>query len=60
VRRRRVKFQYLLQESALPPSFVLSLKDARMLNENLKKFVEHYFRKCHDYVGVPIRVRYTN
>ncbi len=60
VRRKRVKFQYLLQEGSLPPSFVLGLKDARMLNENLKKYVEHYFRKSHDYAGVPLRIRYTN
>lgn len=58
VRNRRLKFEYLKQESAKPPLFILGMKNPKYTNENLRRYVENFLRSIHDFEGVPIRVRF--
>lgn len=55
---KRIKFKFLRQESTMPPGFVLGVKDTKDLSENLKRFVENFFRKSYDFEGVPVRIRF--
>ena len=56
IRTKRIKFLYLIQEGVKPPSFVLGVRSARALGENLKRYVENFFRRYRDFTGVPIRI----
>jgi GTP-binding protein len=56
IRTKRIKFLYLIQEGVKPPSFVLGVRSARALGENLKRYIENFFRKYRDFTGVPIRI----
>jgi len=55
---KSIKFQSLKQESIMPPGFILAVKSAKNVNENLKRFVENFFRKSYDFEGVPLRIRF--
>lgn len=57
---KRMRFTYLAQEKAAPPSFVIGVKGPRMPKENLKRYVENFIRGSRDYSGVPIRIRYNS
>ncbi|MDP3789840.1 MAG: ribosome biogenesis GTPase Der, partial [Candidatus Omnitrophota bacterium] len=39
---KRIKFLYLTQKGTQPPTFVLGVKDVKMLNPNTKKYVENF------------------
>ena len=55
---KRIKFKFLVQEGVSPPGFILGVKNAKDVSENLKRFVENFFRKIYDFEGVAIRIRY--
>jgi len=55
---KRVKFKFLAQKGTMPPLFVLGAKSPKDVSENLKRFVENFFRKSHDFEGVPIKIRF--
>jgi ribosome-associated GTPase EngA len=55
---KRIKFKFLTQEAISPPAFILGVKNAKEVSDNLKRFVENFFRKSNDFEGVPIRIRY--
>jgi GTP-binding protein len=55
---KRIKFKFLIQEGIMPPSFILGVKNTKDVSENLKRFVENFFRKSYDFEGVPIRIRF--
>jgi GTP-binding protein len=59
LRSKRIKFIHLAQEAAQPPTFAFITKSS-VVNENLKKYIENYFRSHYDLTGVPIRIRYVN
>lgn len=58
VRSKRTKFLRLDQEASQPPTFALISKRASAMNENLKKYIENFFRAHHDFMGVPVKIRY--
>jgi GTP-binding protein len=60
VRSKRIKFLRLDQEASQPPTFALIAKHASAANENLKKYIENFFRAHHDLVGVPVKIRYID
>jgi len=55
-----VRFVYLAQEASQPPTFALIAKRGSSVNENLKKYVENFFRAHHDLSGVSLRMRCDN
>ena len=55
---KRIKFKYLTQGSAKPPRFILGVKGNKDLSENLKRFVENFFRMAYDFEGTPIIIRF--
>ncbi len=55
---KRVKFKFLIQEGVSPPGFILGVKNTKDVSENLKRFVENFFRKSYDFEGMPIRIRF--
>jgi GTP-binding protein len=55
---KRIKFKFLVQQGAMPPGFILGVKNTKDVSENLKRFVENFFRKIYDFEGVPIRIRF--
>jgi GTP-binding protein len=55
---KRVRFKFLIQDAVSPPSFILGVKDTKDVSDNLKRFVENFFRKSYDFEGVPIRMRF--
>lgn len=55
---KRIQFKFLIQDSALPPVFILGVKNTKDIIENLKRYIENFFRKVHDFEGVPIRIRF--
>ncbi len=57
--RKRIKFQFMIQRSAEPPSFVLGLKDVGVISEHTKRYVENFIRGRFDLTGVPIRITYN-
>jgi len=57
---KRIKFLYLAQKSAQPPTFALGVKDVKMVNPNTRKYVENFFRKTRDFTGAPIVINYEN
>jgi len=58
IKNKRIKFKYLTQEGAAPPRFILGVKSSKDLSENLKKFVENFFRMAYDFEGSPIKIRF--
>jgi len=55
---KRIKFKYLTQGSSSPPRFILGVKGNKDLSENLKRFVENFFRMAYDFEGTPIIIRF--
>ena len=58
IMNKRIKFKYLTQSSVKPPGFILGLKGNKNLNENLKRFIENFFRTAHDFEGTPVIIRF--
>ena len=40
--------------------FILGIKGNKDLSENLKRFVENFFRMAYDFEGTPIIIRFEN
>lgn len=57
---KRIKFKFLVQEDAMPLKFILGLKGADLLNDNLKRYIENFFRSACDLEGIPVRIRFEN
>ncbi|MFA5255247.1 MAG: ribosome biogenesis GTPase Der [Candidatus Omnitrophota bacterium] len=55
---KKIKFKFLVQEAVSPPGFVLGVRNTKDVSENLKRFAENFFRKSHDFEGVPLRIRF--
>jgi len=60
LKSKRMRLLYLVQEGALPPSFVVGIKGGREPGENIKRYIGNTFRRSRDYAGVPIRIRYNS
>ena len=58
ISNKRIRFKFLIQKGVMPPEFILGVKNTNDLSENLKRFVENFFRKSYDFEGVPIRIRF--
>jgi GTP-binding protein len=56
IRSKRIKFLYLMQQGIRPPAFVLGIKGNRSPDDNLKRYIDNYFRKHLDFKGVPIKI----
>lgn len=59
MRNKRMKFRYLVQEGAMPPRFKLGVGSARGPSDNLKRYIENFFRAALDFSGVPIKISYN-
>lgn len=55
---KKIKFKFLVQKGVSPVEFILGIKNTGYVNENLKRFVENFFRKSYDFEGVPIMIRF--
>lgn len=58
IRNRRLRFEYLKQKSVKPPKFVLGMKNPRLSNDNLKRYVENFLRASRDFKGLPVSVAF--
>lgn len=58
IRNRRIKFEYLNQEGARPPRFTFGIKNPKLTNENLRRYIENFLRSTYGFEGVPIKVRF--
>ena len=52
----RVKIKYITQGSTNPPTFVLFVNDAKLINFSYKRYLENKLRERVDFSGTPIRL----
>lgn len=52
----RAKIKYITQASANPPTFVLFVNDAKLINFSYKRYLENRFRERVDFSGTPIKL----
>lgn len=52
---RKAKIQYITEASVCPPTFVLFVNDAKLINFSYERYLENRFRERVDYAGTPIR-----
>jgi predicted GTPase len=38
---------------------VLGFRDVKVLNENMKRYIENFFRQEFDFTGVSVRIEYS-
>lgn len=53
---RRAKIQYITEASTCPPTFVLFVNDAKLLNFSYVRYLENRFREKVDFSGTPIKI----
>ncbi len=53
---RRVKIQYITEASTNPPTFVLFVNDAKLINFSYSRYLENRFRERVDFSGTPIKI----
>jgi GTP-binding protein len=58
VKTKRISLMYLRQDSAQPPTFVMGVRGGKAPDENIKRFIENFFRRTFDLEGVPVRISY--
>jgi len=58
IANKRIQFKSFVQDGISPLSFVLDIRNPGILNENLKRFIENFFRKTFDFEGLPIRIHF--
>lgn len=58
VKRKGIKFGYITQVGIAPPKFIAFANRAKMIEENLRNFLENFLRKSYDFKGVPIFIKY--
>ena len=51
----RVKVRYITQASTNPPTFVLFVNNAKLINFSYKRYLENRFRERIDFSGTPVR-----
>ena len=52
---RRVKLNFITQASTLPPTFVVFVNDAKLINFSYERYLENRFRERIDFSGTPIK-----
>ena len=52
----RAKIKYITQASTNPPTFVLFVNDAKLINFSYKRYLENRFRERIDFSGSPINL----
>ena len=52
---QRVKIKYITQASTNPPTFVLFVNDAKLINFSYRRYLENRFRERVDFSGTPIK-----
>ena len=52
---RKAKIKYITQAQSLPPTFVLFVNDAKLINVTYLRYLENRFREKVDFSGTPIR-----
>lgn len=52
----RAKIKYITQASANPPTFVLFVNDAKLINFSYRRYLENRFRERIDFSGTPIKL----
>ena len=52
----RAKIKYITQASSNPPTFVLFVNDAKLINFSYKRYLENKFRERVDFSGSPINL----
>ena len=52
----RAKIKYITQASTNPPTFVLFVNDAKLINFSYKRYLENQFRSRIDFSGTPIKL----
>ena len=53
---RRVKVQYITEVSTNPPTFVLFVNDAKLINFSYRRYLENRLREKIDFSGTPIKL----
>lgn len=53
---RKAKIQYITEASVCPPTFVLFVNDAKLINLSYQRYLENRFREKVDFSGTPIRI----
>lgn len=53
---KRFKISYATQVSILPPTFVLSVNDPKLLHFSYKRYLENKIREAFGFEGTPIRI----
>lgn len=53
---RRAKIQYITEASVCPPTFVLFVNDAKLINFSYVRYLENRFRERVDFTGTPIKI----
>ncbi len=52
---RRVKLNFITQASTFPPTFVVFVNDAKLINFSYERYLENRFRERIDFSGTPIK-----
>lgn len=52
---KRVKLSFITQASTLPPTFVVFVNDAKLINFSYERYLENRFRERIDFSGTPIK-----
>ncbi|MFA5143415.1 MAG: ribosome biogenesis GTPase Der [Candidatus Omnitrophota bacterium] len=58
IRNKRMRFEYLKQAGTGPSHFILGMKNPRLANENLKRYIENFLRRTCDLAGVPVKITF--
>lgn len=53
---RKAKIQYITEASVCPPTFVLFVNDAKLINFSYTRYLENRFRERVDFSGTPIKI----
>ncbi len=53
---RRAKIKFITQVSTLPPTFVLFVNDAKLINFSYSRYLENKLRERVDFSGTPIKI----
>lgn len=59
-RRKEVKFFYISQPFARPPTFIIFTNSGKGVPENYKRFLENRLREHADFEGVPLKILFRD
>ncbi|MBQ7653173.1 MAG: ribosome biogenesis GTPase Der [Clostridia bacterium] len=57
---RKLKLFYVTQPTALPPTFVFFVNDAKLLHFSYMRYLENGLRNAFDFSGTPIKLEFKN